>query len=176
MGATLTFVTQVNSGWFPHLLSGQGKVQYKMLIATVPYKGAAPGLNDLLGGRVSVGFNSALATMLHIKSGKLRAMAVTGSSRISGMPDVPAVAEAGVPGYEASTWYGVLAPTGTPAPIVQQLSVETARALKANEVRGPLVAQGLDVVGSTGEQFAAHIRAELVKWAKVIKATGMKAE
>jgi tripartite-type tricarboxylate transporter receptor subunit TctC len=145
-------------------------------LVSVPYKGAAPGLNDLLGGRVSVGFNSALATMPHIKSGRLRAMAVTGSSRMSGMPDVPTVAEAGMPGYEASTWYGVLAPAGTPGPIVQQLSVETARALKANEVRSPLLAQGLEVVGSTPEQFAAHIRAEMVKWAKVIKATGMKAD
>ncbi len=79
-------------------------------------------------------------------------------------------------GYEASTWYGVLAPAGTPGPIVQRLSVETARTLKANEVRSPLLAQGLEVVGSTPEQFAAHIRAEMVKWAKVIKATGMKAE
>jgi tripartite-type tricarboxylate transporter receptor subunit TctC len=145
-------------------------------LVSVPYKGAAPGLNDLLGGRLSVGFNSALATMPHIRSGKLRAIAVTGSSRAPRLPDVPAVAEAGVPGYEASTWYGVLAPAGTPHPAVQWLNVELGRALNAAEVKSGLLAQGLDLVGGTPEQFAAHIRTEMVKWAKVIAATEMKAE
>ena len=142
-------------------------------LVSVPYKGSAPGLNDLLGGRLSVGFNSALATMPHLKSGKLRALAVTGSSRSAGMPDVPTVAEAGLRGYEASTWYGVLAPAGTPGPVIQLLSIELGKALRSDEVKGTLSAQGLDLVGSTPEQFAAYIRTEMVKWAKVVKATGM---
>jgi tripartite-type tricarboxylate transporter receptor subunit TctC len=142
-------------------------------LVSVPYKGSAPGMNDLLAGRLTVGFNSALVATLHVKSGKLRALAVTGSSRTSAMPDLPTVAQSGLPGYEASTWYGVLAPAGTPSPIVQRLSVEFGRALNADEVKGGLLAQGLDVVGSTPEQFAAHIRTEMSKWAKVVKATGM---
>jgi len=145
-------------------------------LVSVPYKGAAPGLNDLLAGRLSVGFNSALAAMPHIKSGRLRVVAVTGPTRVPGMPDIPTVAEAGLPGYEASTWYGVLAPAETPSPIVQWLSVELGRALNGDEVKGGLVAQGLDIVGSAPEQFAAYIRTEMVKWSKVVKAAGMKLE
>ena len=142
-------------------------------LVSVPYKGAAPGLTDLLAGRLSVGFNSALATMPHMKSGKLRALAVTGSSRSVGMQNLPTVAEAGLSGYEASTWYGVLAPAGTPGLVVHRLSVELGRALNAEEAKATLSAQGLELVGSTPEQFGAYIRSEMVKWAKVVTATGM---
>jgi len=145
-------------------------------LVSVPYKGAAPGLNDLVAGRLSVGFSSAIAVLPHIKSGRLRAIAVTIPTRVPGVPDLPTVAEAGVPGFEASTWYGVLAPAETPPPIVQRLSAELVRAVHAGEVKGGLVAQGLDVAGTTPEQFAAYIRTEMVKWAKVVKASGMKVE
>ena len=145
-------------------------------LVSVPYKGSAAGLNDLLGGRLFVGFNSALATMPHVKSGRLRALATTASSRSPGMPNLPTVAEAGVRGYEAATWYGVLAPAGTPEPVVQRLSMEIGRGLNSPDVKSTLLAQGLDVIGSTPEQFAAYINTEMVKWAKVVKATGMKAE
>ncbi|MCC7080411.1 MAG: tripartite tricarboxylate transporter substrate binding protein, partial [Burkholderiales bacterium] len=142
----------------------------------VPYKGAAPGLTDLVAGRLSVGFNSALGVMPHIKAGRLRVLAVTVPARVPSMPDVPTVAESGVPGFEASTWYGVVAPADTPGSVVQRLSTEFARALNTEEVKSGLTAQGLDVVGSTPEQFADYIRTEMVKWAKVVKASGMKVE
>jgi tripartite-type tricarboxylate transporter receptor subunit TctC len=160
-------------GNISHLAGELFNVLAGVKLVSVPYKGSAPGLNDLLAGRLSVGFNSALATMPHLKSGKLRALAVTGSSRSAGMPDVPTVAEAALPGYEASTWYGVLAPAGTPAAITERLSGEFRKSLDADEVKGVLLAQGLDLVGSTPQQFAAYIRTELIKWAKVVKATGM---
>ncbi len=142
-------------------------------LVSVPYKGSGPGLNDLLGGRLFVGFNSALATMPHITTGRLRAIAVTGSSRSPGLPNLPTVAESGVRGYEATTWYGVLAPAGTPARVVQRLSDEIARALQEAEVKATLAGQGLDLVGSTPERFEAYIGAEMAKWAKVVTATGM---
>lgn len=145
-------------------------------LVSVPYKGSAPGINDLLGGRLSVGFNSALASMPHVKSARLRAIAVTGSARSTALPDLPTVAESGVPGYDASTWYGVVAPAGTPAAVVQYLSTEFVRALNADEVKGGLLAQGLDVVGSTPEQFAAYLRTDMAKWAKVVKAARISLE
>jgi len=145
-------------------------------LVAVPYKGAAPGLTDLIAGRLSVGFNSALGVMPHIKTGRLRVLAVTVQTRLPSMPSIPTVAEAGVPGFEASTWYGILAPAETPNAVVQRLSAEFVRALNNEEVKSSLTAQGLDVVGSTPEQFADYIRTEMVKWAKVVKAAGMKIE
>ena len=163
-------------GNISHLAGELFNLMAGVKLVSVPYKGAAPGLNDLLGGRLSVGFNSALATMPHVKAGRLRAIAITAAARSSGMPDVPTVSESGLPGYEASTWYGVLAPAGTPGAIIQWLSMEFSRALNASDVNAVLLAQGLDLRGSTPEQFAAHIRAETGKWAKVISATGITAD
>jgi len=145
-------------------------------LVAVPYKGTAPGLTDLIAGRLSVGFNSALGVMPHIKAGRLRVLAVTVPTRVPSMPDIPTVAESGVPGFEASTWYGVVAPAETPGSVVQRLSTELVRALNSEEVKSGLTAQGLDVVGSTPEQFAEYIRTEMVKWAKVVKASGMKVD
>lgn len=145
-------------------------------LVSVPYKGAAPGLNDLLAGRLSVGFSSALAASTHIRSGRLRVLAVTSNARLPSMPAVATVAEAGLAGYEASTWYGVLAPAHTPNAIVQRLAAEIARALGTDEVTGGLAAQGLELAGGSPEQFAAHIRAEMDKWANVIRVTGIRLE
>lgn len=142
-------------------------------LVSVPYKGSGPGLNDLLGGRLFVGFNSALSTLPHIRSGRLRGIAVTAAARSPGLPDLPTVAESGVPGYEATTWYGVLAPAGTPKRVVHRLSSEIGRALESAEVNATLTAQGLDLAGSTPEQFATFISSEMVKWEEVVKATGI---
>jgi tripartite-type tricarboxylate transporter receptor subunit TctC len=142
----------------------------------VPYKGSGPGLTDLIAGRLSVVFSTALSVLPAVKAGRLRAIAVTTSARSSLMPELPTVAEAGLPGYEASTWYGVLAPAGTPRAIVTRLNAEIVRVLALPEVRERLTTQGIDPIGSSPDQFAAYVQSEIVKWAGVIKATGVKAE
>jgi tripartite-type tricarboxylate transporter receptor subunit TctC len=142
----------------------------------VPYKGSGPGLTDLAAGRLAVAFSTALSVMPFVKSGRLRALAVTGSARSSFVPELPTVAESGLPGYEASTWYGVLAPAGTPRVIVTRLNAEIVKVLALPEVRDRLIPQGIDPLGNTPEQFAAYLGAEIVKWAKVIRATGVTAE
>ena len=142
----------------------------------VPYKGSGPGLTDLSAGRLAVCFSTALSVVPFMKSGRLRAIAVTSSARSSFVPDLPTVAESGLPGYEASTWYGVIAPAGTPRAIVTRLHSEIVKVLTLPEVRDRLSAQGIDPVGNTPEQFAAYIKSEIVKWAKIIKTTGVTAE
>ena len=142
----------------------------------VPYKGSGPGLIDLMAGRLAVVFSTALSVMPAIKSGKLRALAVTSSARSALMPELPTVAESGLPGYEASTWYGVLAPSATPRAVVIRLNMEIVKALALPEVRERLISQGIDPIGNTPQQFAAYVQSEIGKWAKVIKATGVKAE
>jgi tripartite-type tricarboxylate transporter receptor subunit TctC len=142
----------------------------------VPYKGSGPGLTDLIAGRLSVVFSTALSVMPFIKSGRLRAIAVTSSARSSLMPELPTVAESGLPGYEASTWYGVLAPAATPRAIVTRLNAEILKVLALSEVRERLSSQGIDPIGNSPEQFAAYVQSEIGKWAKVIKATRVKAE
>jgi tripartite-type tricarboxylate transporter receptor subunit TctC len=142
----------------------------------VPYKGSGPGLTDLIAGRLSVVFGTALSVLPMVKGGRLRAIAVTSSARSSLMPELPTVAEAGLPGYEASTWYGVLAPASTPRAIVTRLNAEIVKVLAQPEVRERLISQGIDPIGDSPEQFSAYVQAEIVKWARVIKATGVKAE
>ena len=142
----------------------------------VPYKGTGPGVIDVLAGQVKVMTPNVLTALPHIKSGRLRALAVTSGKRSDALPDVPTIAEAGVPGYESVQWYGVLAPAGTPRDVVQRLYMEIAKALRSGDVRERLAADGAEPVGSTPEQFAAFIRAEIDKWAKVAKAAGIKPE
>ncbi len=142
----------------------------------VPYKGSGPGLTDLSAGRLAVAFSTALSVLPFVKSGRLRALAVTGAARSAFVPELPTVAESGLRGYEASTWYGVLTPAGTPRIIVARLNTEVVKVLALPEVRERLITQGIDPLGNSPEQFAAYVRAEIVKWAKVIKATGVTAE
>ncbi len=142
----------------------------------VPYKGSGPGLTDLSAGRLAVAFSTALSVVPFVNGGRLRAIAVTSAKRSSFMPDLPTVAESGLPGYEAGSWYGVIAPAGTPRPIVMRLHAEIVKVLALSDVRDRLVSQGIDPVGNTPEQFAAYIQSEIVKWAKIIKATGVTAE
>jgi tripartite-type tricarboxylate transporter receptor subunit TctC len=142
----------------------------------VPYKGAAPGINDLIAGRLELVFGTSPSVMPHVRSGRLRALATTGAKRSLVVPDAPTVAEAGVPGYEATTWYGVLVPGATPRAIVTRLNQAIVATLAGPEVRERLVAQGVDPVGNAPEEFAAYLRSEIVKWANVIKAAGVKPE
>jgi tripartite-type tricarboxylate transporter receptor subunit TctC len=142
----------------------------------VPYKGSGQGIVDVLAGQVPVMTPAVPTALTYIKAGRLRALGVSGVKRSNAAPDIPTIAEAGVPGYEATQWFGILAPAGTPRAIVDRLHRETVRALKEREVRDRLVADGSDPVGSTPEEFAAYLRSETVKWAKVVKDVGIKPE
>ncbi len=142
----------------------------------VPYKGTGPALTDLLSGQVQLLFNSALSMLPQIRANRVRALAVTSSARITPLPDVTTLNEAGVAGYDATSWYGVLAPARTPRAIVDKLQAEVARAVRAPDLRDRLLAEGAIPVGNTPEQFAAFIKNELARWAKVIKSAGIKVE
>ena len=143
-------------------------------IEHVPYKGTGPALTDLLGGQVQLMYNSALSMLPQVRSGKLRALAVTGARRLPVLPDMPTVAESGVPGYEAASWYGVFAPARTPRPIVDKVSGEVARITRASDVRERLIADGADPAGTSPEEFATYIKLELARWGKVVKDAGIK--
>jgi len=142
----------------------------------VPYKGLAPALTDLLAGEVQLMFSSVVAILPHIKAGKLRAIAVTGAKRLASMPELPTIAESGLPGYEASSWYGILAPAGTPRDIVVRLNAELAKALEQPEVRNSLLAEGAEPAGGSPERFAAHIRAEMERLGKIIRDAKIRLE
>ena len=142
----------------------------------IPYKGTAPGVVDLLAGQVLVMAPNLLTALPHIKSGKLRALAVTSAKRSVALPEIPTVAEAALPGYDSTQWYGVLAPAGTSRAIILRLHEEIVHALRDDEVGKRLAADGAEAVGSTPEEFAAFIKSESEKWAKVAAAAGIKAE
>lgn len=141
----------------------------------IPYKGVAPALVDVVAGQVSMTFASLISGTPHYKSGRLRAYAVTGAKRSAALPELPTMQEAGVKGYESSTWYGVLAPAGTPVDIVNKLNAEIVGILKQPETNERLSQEGAEPVGNTPAQFGAHIKSEIEKWRKVIRAAGIKA-
>jgi tripartite-type tricarboxylate transporter receptor subunit TctC len=143
-------------------------------IVHVPYKGGAPALNDVLGGQVELTFVGAPASMPHIRSGRLKVLAVTSARRSSALPEVPTVAELGYPGYELGAWYGVLGPARTSAAQVSQLSAEIAKTVALPDVRDKLVALGIEPVGSTPERFAEHLRSEISRWTPIIAKAGIK--
>jgi tripartite-type tricarboxylate transporter receptor subunit TctC len=142
----------------------------------VPYKGSAPALTDLIGGQVQVMFDNLPSALPQIKAGKLRAIAVTSIKRAPALPDLPTIAESGVPGFEASSWFGILAPAGTPREIVLRLNREANKALQGAEMKEKLLAQGAEAVGNSPEFFVDYIRSETVKWAKVVKDSGAKVD
>lgn len=140
----------------------------------VPYKGSGQAVGDILGGHVQVMFSGFSSTLHHIKAGRLRALAVTGPKRSNALPDVPTIAEQGFPGVEATAWYGILAPAGTPKPVIARLHGEIVKILKLPDVTQRLEGLGFEIVGSTPGQFAAYQRSEIKKWEKVVKASGAK--
>ena len=142
----------------------------------VPYKGAAQALTDTLGGQVQSFMSSVPSALAHIKSGRLRALAVTSAQRSPELPGTPTIAESGYPGFEASTWYGLLAPAGTPAPVISRLNSEVNRALAAKEVRERLASEGGETLGGSPAQFAAFLAAEHAKWGRIVRESGAKVE
>lgn len=140
----------------------------------VPYKGGGPAMVDLLGGQIQLIFATAASSVGHIKAGKIRALAVTTAKRSALVPDLPTIAEAGLPGYEANNWNGFLVPGKTPRPIINRLNKELTAVLNAPDIKEALFKQGLDAAPSTPEAFASYMKSEMAKWAKVIKAAGIK--
>jgi tripartite-type tricarboxylate transporter receptor subunit TctC len=145
-----------------------------MKMTHVPYKGGGAAIIGLLSGEVQVMFTGFSAAMPHIKTGKIRSLAVTGAKRSPALADVPTIAEQGFPGVEATAWYGVLAPAGAPRPVVMRLHGDVLKALKQPDVIQRLEALGFEIVGSSPEQFGGYIKTEIRKWEKVVKASGAK--
>jgi tripartite-type tricarboxylate transporter receptor subunit TctC len=140
----------------------------------VPYKGSAPAMTDLLGGQISLMFDNLPTALPHVKSGKLRGIAVTSQQRSPLAPEVPTLAESGLPGFDVATWFGLLAPAGTPADIVNKIQEATAAGLSEPAVRQKLSAQGIEVVAGTPAQFATFLDTEVARWGKVIRDSGAK--
>ena len=145
-------------------------------IVHIPYKGSGPAVSDLLGGQVQLMFDNTPNVLPQVKAGRLRALGSSGARRSTLTPDVPTIAEAGVAGYEVTVWFGLVAPAGTPRDVIAKLNTEVTRILAMPDVRERFLAQGVDPVGSTPEQFADHIRTQMAKWAKVVQDAGVKAE
>jgi len=184
--AELTAYARANPGRLNYASNGNGSAaqlaaaMYAAMahvkMVHVPYKGIAPAMTDLLGGEVQLMFGTVVALVPHIQAGKLRPLAVTSRKRSALLPDVPTLAESGFPDYQAGSWYGVLTPAGTPRPIVERLNGAIVRALKQPEVAKRLAAEGAEVIGSTPEEFAAHIKAELARVGEVVRAAGIRIE
>jgi tripartite-type tricarboxylate transporter receptor subunit TctC len=172
---TLNFGS-TSQGGSPHMSGELLKSMAQIDIVHVPYKGGGPMLIDLIGGQIQLGFDNLPSSIAHIKSGRVRALAVTTAKRWPGAPEIPTLAEAGVPGYESSAWFGLLAPGATPRPVVELLQRHVAAILRQPEVEKLLLDQGAEPVGNTPEEFARLIAAELQKWAKVVATTGVKLE
>ena len=163
------------AGSSSHLAMELFKTMSGTVMNHIPYKGTGPLIIDLISGQVSVTIASAVPLAPQVKAGKLRGMAVTGPKRSPSFPDLPAIAET-VPGYEVVNWFGILVPAGTPAPIVTRINTELNKALAAQSIQDNLRAQGADVVGGSADEFARIIRADLSKWAKVVRESGARVD
>ena len=157
-----------------HLTAELFKFMTKLDMAHIPYKGSGPAIIDVIGGQVPLVFESMIPIIPHIKGGKLRALAVTSSKRSPLLADVPTVAESGVPGFEATAWYGVVAPAAVPKDIITKLNAEMLKVLKLPDIRQRLDEMGSDFVAGTPEQFGQRIKAETAKWGAVIKEAQVK--
>ena len=160
------------SGSTPHLAGELFNHMAGVQLVHVPYRGSGPAMIGLLAGDAPVMFLPAINAGPHIAAGKLRALAVTSRERLAAFPDIPTVAESGLPGYESSQWYGLLAPVGTPREIGDFLTGQIMRIMRAPQMKARMTHDGLVAIGSTREEFAAHIRSELEKWSRVIRASG----
>lgn len=164
------------TGTSPHLAGELLKTTSKIDMTHVPYKGSGPALTDVIAGTVPVMFDTMLVVGAQLKAGKLRPIAVASSKRVASLPNVPTFAEAGLPGFEVVSWQAVFAPAATPKPITQRLNAEIARAMKQPDVQTRLDDLGVEPAAGPPEQLAEFQKAEIAKWAKVVKAAGVKVE
>jgi tripartite-type tricarboxylate transporter receptor subunit TctC len=171
----LTFASSGNGG-SPHLAGELLKLRTGIDIVHVPYKGATGAMTDLLGGQVTMSFQTALSAIPYLQSGKLNVIAVAAHKRMAQLPNVPTMAEAGVPDFEVSSWNGLFAPAKTPPEIVARLYQATLKALAMPDVREKMAAQGAEPVGNSPEEFRAYIKSEIEKWGRVIRESGAKVE
>jgi tripartite-type tricarboxylate transporter receptor subunit TctC len=164
------------SGTITHLATAALASQLGLQMTHVPYKGSAPALVDLAAGNVQLMTDTVNSAMPYLKDGRMRALAVTMPRRLAVLPDVPTLSETVMPGMEMTAWQGIVAPAGTPAPVIQRVHAEVQRALASPDVRAKLQAAGTEILGSTPEEYAAYIRSEMARWAKIVKETGAKAD
>jgi tripartite-type tricarboxylate transporter receptor subunit TctC len=164
-----------SAGGMPHLAGELFNTMTGVKMIHIPYKGAAPATTDLLAGQVSLMFNNMLSAMPQVKSGRLRAIAVTSTKRSAAAPELPTIAET-VPGYEASGWYAAFAPAATPRELITRLNNDMNRMMKMPDVTQRLAGDGVEAVGTTAEQFGIYLRQEIVKWGKVVTASGARAD
>ena len=172
---TVNFASGGN-GSSPHLSGELFKIVAGIQIAHIPYKGSGPGVTDLLGGHVQMMFAGPLALEQHIKSGRVRALAVADKRRSAVLPDVPTMTEAGFPGVETGTWYGVLAPARTPRNVIARVHGAIVRIMQQPELKSRILQQGVDIVASSPEEFEKFIIAEVAKWSRVVQAAGVRAD
>jgi tripartite-type tricarboxylate transporter receptor subunit TctC len=170
---TLNYASPGN-GTPPHLAAEIFKRMAGVNLTHVPYKGAGPAVIDLLAGQMQVMFANAPVVLPHIRAGKLRALATTSAQRLSILNEFPTIAESGLPGYEADTWYGIFAPAHLPAEILKKLNADLAFALLLPDIKALFASQGAEVVGNSAEKFRAIVTTEVAKWARVIKETGIR--
>jgi len=168
------YYASAGNGTPPHLAAELFKSMAGVNMVHVPYKGNTFAYTDLVAGQVSVSFPTIVSALPLVRAGRLRGLAVTSAKRSAVIPELPTIAEAGIPGYDSATWFGMLAPAGTPPAIVAKLHQESARAIHLPEIRDKFREQGLDPVGNKPEEFAAIIRADVAKWSKVVAAAGAK--
>jgi tripartite-type tricarboxylate transporter receptor subunit TctC len=164
------------NGGSPHLATELFKLEAKIDITHIPYKGTPPAVTDLIAGQVSMMFANTLSVLPYVNSGRLRALAISSAKRSAAAPSLPTIAENGMPGFESTTWFGMLVPIGTSRDIVNRLNAELRRVVQTKAVADLLIAQGADAMPSTPEEFRARIRADISKWAVTIKAAGVRAE
>ena len=164
------------SGAWNHLFFELFNANAGVVITHVPYKGIAPAITDLLGNHVQLAMSAFPPAMPHMKSGKLRVLAVTSAARSGLLPDVPTISESGLPGYEAAGWFGVLVPAGTPKPVVAKLNAGINRVLETAEVKASLAADGAEAAGGTPEQMAQSMREGIAKWGKVVRSLNLSAD
>jgi tripartite-type tricarboxylate transporter receptor subunit TctC len=164
------------NGGSPHLAMVVFARMTGLRMEHVPYRGAAPALNDLIAGNLASAFSDPLATLPQVRDGRVRALAVSGPRRLAAAPEIPTVAEAGLPGYEVVGWLGIVAPTGTPRPIITRLNTELNRIMHEPEMVQRLTAQGAEITTGTPEEFGAYIRGEIARWADVTREAGIRAE
>jgi tripartite-type tricarboxylate transporter receptor subunit TctC len=164
------------TGTITHLASAMMSTQMGLQTQHIPYKGSAPGLVDLVAGQTQFMIDTMNTVLPYARDNRLRGLAVTGSKRSALMPELPTLAESGMPGFEAAAWQGIVVPTGTPADIIQKLNAEVNKALAHPDVRSRLAAQGADILGGSPAEYAAYLRTEIPRWAKAVKDSGAKAE